>query len=46
MTKSNDSRHTYILLHMYVRTYVQRNIKSQLLCISASAAGTSAIPRT
>ena len=36
----------YIYIYVYLITSILRNIASQLQCISASAAGTSAIPVT
>ena len=36
----------YIYIYIYLITLIPRNITSQLQCISASAAGTSAIPVT
>ena len=36
----------YIYIYIYLITLIPRNIASQLQCISASAAGASAIPVT
>ena len=36
----------YIHIYIYLITSILRNIASQLQCISASAAGSSAIPVT
>ena len=36
----------YVRIYIYLITSILRNIASQLQCITASAAGTSAIPVT
>ena len=36
----------YIYIYIYLITLIPRNITSQLQCINASAAGSSAIPVT
>ena len=43
---NRDFRYVRIYIYIYLITLIPRNITSQLQCISASAAGTSAIPVT
>ena len=45
-TLSRSSLKNAIRIYIYLITSILRNIASQLQCISASAAGTSAIPVT